>query len=148
MACTLYPLLFNILNLFLEHSISNQVQTMKINFTRLNHIQICISPGEEDRGREFYCDLLGLKEIEKPERMKKAGGFWVEIADIQIHIGTENLNEISIRHPAFEVNDIDAVKQYLIENNIKIIEQQNANDYRRFSFFDYWDNRIELMEKV
>lgn len=120
---------------------------MKINFTRLNHIQICISPGDEAKGREFYCGLLGLKEIEKPERMKKAGGFWVEIADIQIHIGTESLNEVSIRHPAFEVENIDAVKQYLLDNNIKIIEQQSANDYRRFSFFDYWDNRIELMEK-
>lgn len=114
----------------------------------MNHIQICIPVGEEQRGREFYCGILGLNEIEMPERMKKAGGFWVEIADMQIHIGTEDLIAKSKRHPAFEVKDIDAVKQYLLENNVRIIEQQCANDYRRFSFFDYWDNRIELMEKV
>ncbi len=121
---------------------------MKIQFNRLNHIQICIPHGEEDKGREFYCGILGLKEIEKPKRMKANGGFWVEIADVQIHIGTEDMNGISKRHPAFEVEDLDAVKSYLIKEKISVVEQQSVNELNRFSFFDYWDNRIELMQCV
>ena len=121
---------------------------MKILFNRLNHIQICIPNGEEDKGREFYCGILGLKEIEKPDRMKANGGFWVEIADVQIHIGTEILEGSSKRHPAFEVEDLDAVKSYLIEEKISVVEQRSVNGFKRFSFFDYWDNRIELMQRV
>lgn len=121
---------------------------MKIQFNRLNHIQICIPTGEEAKGREFYCGILGLKEIEKPERMKINGGFWVEIADIQIHIGTEDIKGISKRHPAFEVDELDKVKEYLYQQGIKYVEQKSVNNFKRFSFFDYWGNRIELMQKI
>ncbi len=121
---------------------------MKIQFNRLNHIQICIPKGEESKGRDFYCGTLGLLEIEKPERMKFNGGFWVEIADIQIHIGTENIEGVSKRHPAFEVDDLNKVKEYLFQQGIRLVEQQNVNGFKRFSFFDYWDNRIELMQKI
>ncbi len=123
-------------------------KSMKIQFNRLNHIQVCIPIGEEPKAREFYCGILGLKEIEKPERMKANGGFWVEIANIQIHIGTEQGHAISKRHPAFEVEDLDKVKNYLLQQGIKLVEQQNVNHFKRFSFFDYWDNRIELMQKI
>ncbi|MCF6299644.1 MAG: glyoxalase [Proteobacteria bacterium] len=121
---------------------------MKIQFNRLNHIQICIPHGEEDKGREFYCGILGLNEIEKPERMKANGGFWVEIADVQIHIGTEDMTGQSKRHPAFEVEDLDSIKSYLMESGIQLVEQQSVNGFKRFSFFDYWNNRIELMQCV
>ena len=33
---------------------------------RLHHAQIAIPEGEEEQGREFYCRVLGLPEIEKP----------------------------------------------------------------------------------
>ena len=33
----------------------------------INHVQITIPEGQEQAAREFYCDLLGLKEIEKPD---------------------------------------------------------------------------------
>ncbi len=121
---------------------------MKIQFNRLNHIQICISKGEEQKGREFYCGILGLEEIEKPEILKANGGFWLQMSDIQIHIGTEELQGKSKRHPAFEVEDLELVKKYLLQHGIKLKEDQPIPDFERFSFFDYWDNRIELMQRV
>ena len=60
---------------------------MNIKFKKLNHVQICIPKGEEEKGREFYCGILGLNEIEKPDSLKKNGGFWLEVANIQLHIG-------------------------------------------------------------
>jgi hypothetical protein len=64
---------------------------MTIKFNRLNHIQICIHHGQEGKAREFYCVLLGLVEIEKPEHMKTNGGFWLEVADLQEDMnGTSN----------------------------------------------------------
>jgi len=121
---------------------------VKIHFKRLNHVQICIAKGEEQKAREFYCEILGLKEIEKPVALVANGGFWLAMADIQIHIGTEELQGKSKRHPAFEGENIDKVRRYLVDKNIRIKDEQAIPDYKRFSLFDYWDNRIELMEKL
>jgi catechol 2,3-dioxygenase-like lactoylglutathione lyase family enzyme len=121
---------------------------MKIQFNRLNHIQLCIPQGEEAKGREFYCGILGFEEIEKPEVLKANGGFWLKVDSIQIHISTENMQGQSKRHPAFEVEDLMAVKQYLIYHDIRIQEDQTIPGFNRFSLFDYWNNRIELMQRV
>ncbi len=120
---------------------------MPINFKKINHVQICIPIGEEEKGREFYCEILGLKEIEKPENLKKNGGFWLEIADIQLHIGTEIIEGKSKRHPAFEIDNLSAAKEYLTKKGVTIKEDDKIPGINRFSFFDYWNNRIELMEK-
>tara|TARA_B110000091_G_C13353926_1_gene285491 strand:+ start:61 stop:246 length:186 start_codon:yes stop_codon:yes gene_type:complete len=44
---------------------------MKIRFKKVDHVQICIPKGEEEKGREFYCGILGLNEIDKPNSLKK-----------------------------------------------------------------------------
>src|SRR5687767_14266067 len=109
---------------------------MKINFKRINHVQICIPPGKEERAREFYGGILGLEEIEKPEAIKSNGGFWYKIADIQLHIGIEETQNKSKQHPAFEVNNLKQIKEYLQTNNIKIREDISVLGFNRFSFFD------------
>ncbi|MEL6970834.1 MAG: hypothetical protein AAFZ63_23925 [Bacteroidota bacterium] len=65
---------------------------MKIKFKRLDHVQVCIPIGKEAEARGFYCDLLQLEEIEKPAYLQKNGGFWLKIANIQLHIGMEASN--------------------------------------------------------
>lgn len=42
------------------------IKKMQIAFKKLNHIQLCIPKNKEKEARAFYCDILGLKEIEKP----------------------------------------------------------------------------------
>jgi catechol 2,3-dioxygenase-like lactoylglutathione lyase family enzyme len=114
---------------------------------RLDHIQLCIPIGEEEKARAFYSGILGLTEIEKPEALKPNGGLWFEVADIQLHIGTENMEGASKRHPAFEVENLEQVKSYLIENNVRIKEDIQIPEIKRFSFFDPFGNRIEFLEK-
>lgn len=121
---------------------------MKIKFKKIDHIQICIPKGAEEKGREFYCGILGLTEIEKPEALKKNGGFWLVAGDIQIHIGTEEMEGTSKRHPAFEIESLDEAKAYLIDKGVRIKNDQAIPGVKRFSIFDFWDNRIELLEKV
>jgi catechol 2,3-dioxygenase-like lactoylglutathione lyase family enzyme len=56
----------------------------------LHHAQITIPKGSEEEARQFYCQLLGLPEIEKPESLKGRGGFWLQVGDRQVHVGTED----------------------------------------------------------
>jgi catechol 2,3-dioxygenase-like lactoylglutathione lyase family enzyme len=121
---------------------------VKIHFTRLNHVQVCIPRGAEAGAREFYGRLLGLKEIAKPVVLRAQGGLWFEVADIQLHIGVEDGAAESKRHPAFEVEDLAGVRRYLEENGVRTKDEPDVPGLRRFSFFDPFGNRIELMERV
>lgn len=120
---------------------------MKINFKRLDHVQICIPPGAEDRARDFYGRLLGLREIEKPDVLKRSGGLWFEIADIQLHVGAEEATAGSKRHPAFEVENAEEVRRFLESNGVRTRDEPQLAGVRRFSFFDPFDNRVELLER-
>jgi catechol 2,3-dioxygenase-like lactoylglutathione lyase family enzyme len=121
---------------------------MKINFKRLDHVQLCVPPGAQTRAREFYGILLGLAEIEKPEPLQGRGGLWFQIADIQLHIGVEADHSRSKRHPAFEVENIETVRKHLETNGVRTRDEIPLAGIRRFSFFDPFDNRIELLERT
>lgn len=120
---------------------------MKIRIKRLDHIQLCIPFGEEERAREFYTRVLGLEEIEKPDVLKPNGGLWFKIADIQLHIGVEEMQGKSKRHPAFEVEGLEEIRAHLSEHQVLMKYEPSIPGAHRFSFFDPFGNRIELMEK-
>ena len=118
----------------------------KINFKKLDHIQICIPKGKEVEARQFYTDIIGLTEIPKPQALIPNGGLWYEIADIQLHIGTEDETNNSKRHPAFEVLNLAEAKKHLEQNGILIKEEIPIPGLDRFSFRDPFGNRIELLQ--
>ena len=120
---------------------------MRIQFKRLDHLQICIPFGEETKARQFYGQTLGLEEVEKPESLKPNGGLWFKVADIQLHIGVEERPGPSKRHPAFEVESLESIKQHLKRNQVRIQEEIPVEGIERFSFFDPFGNRIELLER-
>jgi catechol 2,3-dioxygenase-like lactoylglutathione lyase family enzyme len=78
----------------------------------------------------------------------KNGGMWFEIADIQLHIGIEEMAGPSKRHPAFEVDDVEKVRRYLESNKVKTKDEPLIEGLKRFSFYDPYGNRIELIEKL
>lgn len=120
---------------------------MKIQIKRLDHVQVCIPFGEEEKAREFYTRVLGLEEIEKPEVLKPNGGLWLKIADVQLHIGVEEMQGKSKRHPAFEVEDLEQIREHLRANQVQIKDEPSVPGINRFSFFDPFGNRIEFLEK-
>jgi catechol 2,3-dioxygenase-like lactoylglutathione lyase family enzyme len=120
---------------------------MKIRIKRLDHVQLCIPSGEEAKAREFYGGILGLEEIEKPDALKGRGGMWYKIADIQLHIGAEEAQSTSKRHPAFEVEDLEGIRSYLRGHGVRISEEVAIPGVERFSFFDPFGNRIEFAER-
>src|SRR6202162_3493142 len=112
-----------------------------INFKRLDHVQICIPKGKENEARHFYTDIIGLIEIRKPKALIPNGGLWYQVADIQLHIGTENEINKSKRHPAFEVSNLEEARHHLIMYGVTLKNEIQIPGQRRFSFIDTFDNR-------
>jgi catechol 2,3-dioxygenase-like lactoylglutathione lyase family enzyme len=119
---------------------------MKINFIRIDHVQITIPPGSEETARKFYSGILGLEEIPKPDSLKASGGVWYKIGGAELHLGTEEIGVKTKAHPAFEVNNLNMIKMYLIQSRIEIKEEIPIPGRQRFSFYDPFGNRIELLE--
>lgn len=117
---------------------------------RLHHAQITIPKGAEEEGKHFYCNLLGLREIEKPGSLKGRGGFWLQVGDIEVHVGTEEgFDRLKTKaHLAYLVEDISHWKKVLEENNIEIINSVPIPNYERFEFRDPFGNRVEMIQVV
>ena len=116
--------------------------------TRLNHVQISIPVGSEGEVRRFYCGLMGLRETPKPDPLVNRGGLWVEIGDLQIHFGVEDVDRVNTkRHVAFEVRDLAKTRQEFEQSGIKIAESIPIDTYDRFNIRDPFGNRLEFMQR-
>ena len=116
----------------------------------IDHVQLAMPTGEEDKARAFYVDLLVFVEIPKPPELAKRGGAWFESGNVQLHLGVEaGFRPARKAHPAFIVDDLDAliaaVQQAGYETDTS---QPLLEGYKRAHIFDPFGNRIELMEKL
>ncbi|WP_445480210.1 VOC family protein [Lysinibacillus irui] len=116
----------------------------------LHHVQITIPKGSEEQGREFYCHVLGLEEIEKPDSLKGRGGFWLQLGHHEVHVGTEEgFDRLTTKaHIAYQVADINEWKEKLAQHQIDIIESVPIPHYERFEFRDPFGNRVEMIQKI
>ena len=116
---------------------------------RIQHAQITIPNGEEEKAREFYCDFLGLKEIPKPASLLGRGGFWMEVGAFQIHVGTEDdFDRTKTKaHIAYEVEDLKNWREKLEMRGVEILDGVKIPNYERFEFRDLFGNRVEFLEK-
>lgn len=117
---------------------------------RLHHAQITIPPGTEEQARQFYCELLGLPEIEKPDSLKGRGGFWLQVGDQQVHVGTEDgVNRLATKaHLAYQVTDLQAWRNLLQAHDIALLEGVPIPGFDRVEFRDPFGNRIECIQAL
>ncbi len=117
---------------------------------RFHHAQITIPKGKEEEARKFYCGILQLTEIPKPESLIGRGGFWVRVGDQELHIGTEDGVDRTLTkaHLAYEVEDLEAMKKLLRDNGVEILESIPIPGYERFEFRDPFGNRVEFIKPV
>ena len=119
-----------------------------IDFIRADHIHICVPPERLEEAKQFYTDVIGLKQIKRPNHIFANAGYWFDIGNIQFHIGVEAALPRSIRHTAFEVVDIAAARALLVKNKVEILEEPVMPGRTRFAFIDPFGNRMELLQKT
>jgi catechol 2,3-dioxygenase-like lactoylglutathione lyase family enzyme len=115
---------------------------------RIDHLQIAAPVGCETAAREFYREILGMTEIEKPPELRKRGGCWFLCGKQQVHIGVEtDFRPAKKAHPAFAVENLDALRQALLQHNYPVIDDENLPGSQRFYSEDPWGNRLEFVER-
>jgi catechol 2,3-dioxygenase-like lactoylglutathione lyase family enzyme len=115
--------------------------------TDIDHFQLAAPKGCEAEARRFFGQVLGLKEIEKPEPLRSRGGCWFRVGARQLHIGVEDSFRPNAKaHPAFSVSDIDAVFAALEQQGVRCVWDEALGGVRRFYSNDPWGNRLEFTE--
>src|SRR3954466_13073120 len=104
----------------------------------LHHAQITIPKGAEAQGRHFYCEVLGLPEISKPESLQGRGGFWLQVGDRPLHVGTEDGfdRRTTKSHVAYLVDDLNHWREVIQSAGLSIEEQIPIPGRDRFEFRD------------
>lgn len=114
----------------------------------LDHIQIAMPQGEEDKVRQYYCDVLGFEEIPKPTPLIERGGVWFLLPDkTQVHYGIKpDFIPETKAHPAFLCSDLDGLAQKLEEADYPIKWDTALAPRRRFYSVDPVGNRLEFLD--
>ena len=116
----------------------------------IDHVQIAIPAGEEEKARAFYIGQLDFTEIPKPAKLATRGGAWFQAGSVQLHLGVEaEFRPAPKAHPAFIVDDLDALIAKVQSAGYETDTSQPPLDgYKRAHIFDPFGNRIELMEPL
>ncbi len=116
----------------------------------IDHVQIAIPAGGEEKARAFFINLLGFREIPKPPELAGRGGAWLEAGTVQLHLGVEaDFHPAHKAHPAFLVEDLNELIVKVQSAGFEIdTTQPPLAGYKRVHVIDPFGNRIELMEKL
>ncbi len=114
----------------------------------LHHAQITVPPAAVDAARAFYCDLLGLPEVEKPDVLKPRGGFWLRVGDRQVHVGIEDgVDRAATKaHLAYEVRDLGTFCNRLRTAGVTLLDSVPIPGADRVEIRDPFGNRVEFIE--
>jgi catechol 2,3-dioxygenase-like lactoylglutathione lyase family enzyme len=112
----------------------------------LDHVQVAIPRGEEDRARSFYGDLLGLREIPKPAPLAGRGGLWFQCGTLQLHLGVEEpFSPARKAHPAFRIHGYAKLLSRLAVAGHAVVPDTSLPKVERALVSDPFGNRVELI---
>lgn len=114
---------------------------------KIDHVQLAMPRGEEEKARAFYGGLLGIPEVPKPPELARRGGVWFERGELKIHLGVEAEFRPALKaHPALLVTDLAALAERLRAAGVEVVSDGAMPGYRRVYAADPFGNRLELME--
>lgn len=109
----------------------------------IDHIQLAIPKGGEDKARAFWAGKMGFVEVEKPPALQQNAGGWFRLGAVELHVGVQDaFHPAKKAHPAFRTTRLDELAQLLQPDMIKT----DLPDRRRFFIEDPFGNRLEFVE--
>jgi catechol 2,3-dioxygenase-like lactoylglutathione lyase family enzyme len=114
---------------------------------KIDHVQLAMPAGQEQKARDFYAGVLGIPEVPKPPELAKRGGAWFENESLKIHLGVEKDFRPALKaHPALIVEDLESLTEILRTSGYPVVDDEPLEGYVRIYVSDPFGNRIELME--
>ena len=116
---------------------------------KIQHITITFPPGGEARLREFYSEVLGLREKPIPEVVRPLGWIWFETADesVELHCvpDEEPVPADTAHHFCIDVDDLGAWRKRISAAG-HLVREARPLPYRpRFFTRDPFNNLIEVV---
>ncbi|RFU65602.1 VOC family protein [Peribacillus glennii] len=122
---------------------------MAFSILGIDHVQLAAPKNSEGEARRFYGEVLGFKELTKPENLQKNGGCWFSGGTMELHIGIEEpFTPAKKAHPAIRVGNLQEFRRHLENNGVKTRDEQPLPDALRFYIEDPFGNRIEILERL
>ena len=119
------------------------VNTHEPRVERIDHVQLAMPPGAEERAAAFYERLLGIPRVPKPEPLASRGGCWFERGSLRVHLGVEaDFRPARKAHPALVVSDLAAMRNRLEAAGYEVRDGDLAG---QAYVDDPFGNRIELV---
>jgi catechol 2,3-dioxygenase-like lactoylglutathione lyase family enzyme len=118
---------------------------------RVQHLSLPF-PGTPEslvEGRHLYGELLGLAEVPRPPGLPGVG-IWFAVGDQELHLFSEPAgvaaNAQSLRHPCFQVDDVDGLRAHLTANGVSTRDEDGVIPGRaRFFALDPFGNTLEFV---
>jgi catechol 2,3-dioxygenase-like lactoylglutathione lyase family enzyme len=113
---------------------------------RIDHVQLAMPPGGEDRATAFYETVLGIPRVPKPPGLAARGGCWFERDGLRVHLGVEDgFRPARKAHPALAVTDIEALCTDLETAGYAVRRTEDIPGTLQWYVDDPFGNRIELV---
>jgi catechol 2,3-dioxygenase-like lactoylglutathione lyase family enzyme len=113
-------------------------------FSQLDHCSVIITNVE--RSRQFYGQLLGLREINKPRTFDFVV-LWYELGNDTLHLLLKDKPDtLSPRHFALRVDNAAAARDYFRGTGVPVDETTLIPGADRFFIHDPDGNRIEIIQ--
>jgi catechol 2,3-dioxygenase-like lactoylglutathione lyase family enzyme len=113
----------------------------------LEHVQLAIPAGEEERCDEFYVGLLGFAVLDKPPVLAARGGRWYQRDEAVLHLGVDkNFAPATKAHPALVVDNYEGLIARLERAGFAIRPDDTIPGRRRCHVDDPVGNRVELID--
>jgi catechol 2,3-dioxygenase-like lactoylglutathione lyase family enzyme len=117
---------------------------------RLQHTSVPMPPDGDKEARAFYGEVLGMREIPKPEGLAAMTVIWFAANDDgdEVHVfKDERLGPNSAaQHLCLEVDDVEAYKTRLRDYGYEVRVPETIQNRPRLFVRDPFDNLIELVE--
>jgi catechol 2,3-dioxygenase-like lactoylglutathione lyase family enzyme len=115
----------------------------------IDHVQLAIPSGGEEKARAFYGALLGLCERPKPAELAGRGGCWFEGGALKVHCGVEEpFRPAHKAHIAFRVDDVGVLAARARREGFEVVNDDELPGHERVFIFDPFGNRLEFLRPV
>ena len=110
----------------------------------LEHVSVTSPEDLEKDVVDWYRDVLGLEEMEKPSGTRTKGA-WFRIGDQQVHVTIDEHNPAKVSHFGVVVDDFAEVVERLRAAGCHIEQANPIPGRRRFYTRDPAGNRVEII---